>query len=320
MLQEKAMLATLNISQWTARKYDRKASQKVARDNGTLDHSKIGRYNKILIATEAIQKVSKAANAARKFHYDNTLPWTDAGARILPASNFDFYSARMRVLRADFESEMEKFISAYPDLVEEAKIRLNGLFSEDDYPPVNAIRTKFSFDVVINPIPAAGDFRVSLTSDEIARVRREIETRVEKAQNAAMNDLWTRLYKAVKHMADKLSQTREDGKAPIFRDSLVENLCSLSGLLPRLNVTNDPNLENMRRQVEEKLCLHTPQELRKSPETREEVARDAKSILESITESTISRQHDEKCPANEVEEITNAMSAYMGDCAQRSPA
>lgn len=62
-LANKAMQVRLSISQWSARKYDRKVSSEVASKYNTDNDA--GRYNKVLIAKDAIVKIQKIANAAR---------------------------------------------------------------------------------------------------------------------------------------------------------------------------------------------------------------------------------------------------------------
>lgn len=286
MLQEKAMLVNLHIQQWTARKYDKKASKEVAEKHGAGDHQEVGRFNKILVAKDAINRITRVATAARNFHYENTLPWSDAGARILPAENFAAYSAKMREFKAKFDEETRTFVDAYPHLVEDARQRLNGLFNEQDYPSPDQVSAKFQFNISISPIPSANDFRVSLTDEDVAKIRRQIEARMEKVQHEAVMDLWHRLFEMVNNMVKRLSKTREDGKPPIFRASLISNMRNFADLLQRLNFTNDPKLEEMRQAVIAKLCLHTPREIRESSEIRQAVVKDAKEILDSISRIT----------------------------------
>jgi len=289
-LKEKAMLVRLGISQWTGRKYDRSVSEKVAADYGTTTDA--GRYNKVLIANEAIKTVQQVANEARIYHYQNTLPWNDNGDRILPAMNFDHYSEKMREQRAKYEQTVREFISAYPDLVREAQARLNGMFNETDYPSPDEIKLKFNFAVDINPVPAEEDFRLELGNEETERIKAQIEERARRAQEIAMRDLWDRLYEAVKRMAGKLNEPdRENGKPPIFRDSLIKNIIDLVDLLPRLNLTNDPHLEEMRREVEARLCNYTPKELRETSMTRKTAAQDAEEILKAMSGYMGGEQH-----------------------------
>ena len=274
-LANKAMQARLSISQWSARKYDKKVSGEVA-DKYNTDND-AGRYNKVLIAKEAIVKIQKIANAARDFHYQNTLPWDDIGSRILTVMNYDGYLAKMREFRSQFEAEVSAFCQSYPDFVEDARKKLNGLFNQADYPHVAQIRKKFDFQIVIDPLPVSGDFRVTLQGNEVEKIRKEIEERVKDAQALAVKDLWKRAYDCVEHISDRLGKPDA-----IFRDTLIENAIELCNLLPRLNFANDQRLENMRKEIEGKLCKHTPDTLRNNPDARSKTAEDADKILKAM--------------------------------------
>lgn len=272
-LTQKAMLARLSIQQWSARKLDRQATEKVKSDFNTS--SDAGRYNKALIATNALKAVQQAASEARTYHYTNTLPWQDDGARILPATNFMQYSEGMRKLRANFDKAVAAFITEYPALVEDAKSRLQALFNAMDYP--KDITAKYSFAVQIDPMPNGSDFRVELQAEELNAIRNDIERRTADATEAATRDLWDRLHSAVAAMVDRLSSPDA-----IFRDSLVENVVELVDLLPRLNLTGDPDLEAMRQEVTAKLTAHEPETLRRDKNARAAVAQDAAAIMSAM--------------------------------------
>lgn len=274
-LNSKAMLVSLTISQWTARKFDKKVTEEVRSTHNAGD---AGRYNKLLIANEAIKEVTKATSEARVFHYTNTLPWTDDGARILPAANYLSYCEGMRKCKAQFERAVAKFLSNYDGLKEEARVRLNTMFNEADYPDEKAIRRKYDLRTSVLPLPSASDFRVDLQEEEVEEIQRNIEERMQNAQNKAMRDLFFRLKEALDRMVERLSDPEN-----VFRDSLVGNLVELVNLLPRLNLTDDPNLENVRREIESKLTRHAPDSLRVDPHLRKEVATDAKDILDRMS-------------------------------------
>ena len=61
------------------------------------------------------------------------------------------------------------------------------------------------------------------------------------------------------------------------RDSVVTNLVKLVDVLPKLNVTGDPELERLASQVRASLLVD-PQELRKSESIRSETAKNAAAI------------------------------------------
>lgn len=275
-LSNTAMLVRLSISQWTARKYDKKVSENVATQY--MADKNAGRYNKVLVAEEAIKAIQKTANEARTYHYEQTLPWGDDDSRLLPAANYLHYSEKMRGLRVNFESAVADFIAAYPVLVDEAKARLNGMFNASDYPYQSEIARRYSFGVSINPLPSSDDFRVSLHDSEVLAIRADIAERTKQAQQTAMADLWSSLHTAVSHIADKLHD-----KDAIFRDSLIHNVVDICELLPRLNVLGDVNLENMRQAVEGKLCSYRPDDLRANKTERKNAANDAASILDAMS-------------------------------------
>ena len=74
-----------------------------------------------------------------------------------------------------------------------------------------------------------------------------------------------------------------DGQRNIFRDSLVNKPLELCGLLTKLNVTNDPQLEEARRMLEKALTNMDPEDLRSSPDARLELKSDVQTILNKFT-------------------------------------
>jgi len=273
-INEKAMLVYLNISFWAARKYDKKISQEI---EDQYQAEEAGRFNKILIATEHLSNIQKIISAARTFHYENTLPWSDQGGRLLPSANYFNYTKTIQSFRDDFEREVTNFIQVYPSLKDEARQRLNGMFKEDDYPDILTLETKFAIKSMILPVPEADDFRVNLLEAEVDNIRESIQEQVETSTESVMNDLWQRLFKVVEHMSERLSDP--DNK---FKNSLVENIIDLCELLPKLNITDDPELNDAVQEIKAKLTLHDPQDLRDNNLVRNKTALEAQKILNKM--------------------------------------
>jgi hypothetical protein len=95
-LSERAMLVSLSVSIWSARKHDVRISDKVAAEHGA-DRS-MGRYAKHLIPRDLLAAVNAANAALREHHNLNTLAWGDDGTRILPAANYLGYQAQQQTL------------------------------------------------------------------------------------------------------------------------------------------------------------------------------------------------------------------------------
>ena len=73
MFAKRAMLVELTIRQWTARKHDKSASNTVKNAHQVAGDG--GKYNKLLIAKEALERINRVANELRRTHYRFTA-WT----------------------------------------------------------------------------------------------------------------------------------------------------------------------------------------------------------------------------------------------------
>lgn len=280
-LSTRAMLVTLNISQWTAKKLSKKGTEEICQKHNT--NSSWAKASKTLVADEELKKIASIANEARTYHYSMTLLWSDSGQRILPAKAYFDYTQAMRKFSDEFFDQVDKFTFIYPDLKEEARKMLNGLFEEKDYPDSLNIRKKYKFETIIDPLPESTDFRVLLTDADTARIKAEIEDRTNARIKEAMADLWTRLFEVVTHIREKLSQPDA-----IFRDTLIDNAKELCGILPKLNIGNDQKLESLSNRVQNEIASLSPDILRNNKDVRKETAQKA-------------------------DEIFNLMASYMGE-------
>jgi hypothetical protein len=274
-LNDKALLVSLNISGWAGRKLDKRVTRDVAHANGVSTSA--GRYNKSLLPNcTMLENIQSKAGLIRTEFYENTLPWNLEGVQLLPTSNYLGFMTQFRRNRSDWGSLVNQFVNEYPTLRAKAQNDLGPLYCDSDYPTQEDMRSKFHMDISVMPMPSA-DFRVQLSSDEVARIRLQVEEQVKSAQSAAMQDLWGRVYDKVKHIAEKCA----DPKA-IFRDSMIDNARDLCELLPKLNFADDPQLEAMRQEIESKL-LKNPEILRLHPEIRRDTAADAKAIMDKMS-------------------------------------
>jgi predicted secreted Zn-dependent protease len=119
---------------------------------------------------------------------------------------------------------------------------------------------------------------VQIASEELSRIQQDVERRVQEASASAMKDVWQRLYDKVKHIEERLANP-----SAVFRDTMLENARELCGLLPRLNFADDPQLEAMRQEVEQKLVSFHPDALRNDPDLRQDTAAKAKEIMEKMS-------------------------------------
>lgn len=261
------------------------------RHNATDD---AGRYNKLLIAKEGIEEINRVTGAARTAHYDLTMPWYDDGSRVLPTVHYDEYTKTMRGFRVEYEAAVKKFADGYPQLIEDAKSRLKGMFNAADYPDPMEMSIyvwkknpfgRFMFDIKVFPCPDAADFRVNLAEEHAQDIKADLERRMKDALEHAMEEPLYRITEKVGAMVERLtaykpakagSGKRSEGT---FRDSLVENIRELVALLPAFNLTDNKKLTELTARMASELCQHDAQVLRDDEAARNATKKAAKAIL-----------------------------------------
>ncbi len=275
------MLVLVGFSKWEPRKFDKKVTAEVAAKHNVTE--KAGRYNKrLFIETPAsLQAVHSAISAASETYYNETLPWSDDGCRLLPSSNYLTFCDAMRAHQAQIETAVRGFVAEYPQLIQIAKQQLNGLFKEEDYPPVSQIAERFGMATKFYPVPEGKDFRVELSKEHLASLRQQIDQDTEKAFNDAMDEAFGQLFDATAHMAEML--TAKDPKRSI-KDVLVENTRATVERIKRLNLTNNPQLAEIGNRIIAQLCATDGGTLRSQDATRETVAKNAAKLTKELAD------------------------------------
>lgn len=273
MIQNSAVLVELNISVWSARRYDRSVSEEVAQSKQAS--RKAGNYNKHLLAgSHELEEIMTNVAAIRQWHYKNTLPWSDSGARILPVKGFNTYMQKVSDFERKFAGLVDVFLQEYPRLILEAERELGVMFDINEYPTVEGVRRKFNFSVACSPLPVAGDFRIDVGEQAMEALKSTYERTTQARVEGAMKDAWGRLHDCLSHISNRLG-----GEKTIFRDSMVENALELCSVLTSLNITNDQQLEDMRKQVESMFLGVDPVDLRKDTAFRASVKTKVDSLL-----------------------------------------
>jgi hypothetical protein len=273
-ITKKAMLVKMSIGVWSARKQDKAAEQTVQQTYET--ENDVVKVTKGLVPKEHINKVTSAAMRARMFHYQNTLPWSDDGYRILSVKNFDVYSKGIRNdIEPALQESFNEFIAAWKDIVKQSKKRLGKLWDEKDFP--TDIKNKFKFKINIVPIPTANDFRVHMRQDEVKEIKEQINHDIKETLQEAQKDLYIRLYTVIEKMVERLN----DPEAK-FKNALIENICEVCDLIPKLQVIEDSELETLRSRIVKSICTVDPEDLRKNKDTRKKTVKAASGILKAM--------------------------------------
>jgi Protein of unknown function (DUF3150) len=287
-LARKATLVSVEISQWTARKFDKKATADFNRRHHAAQDA--GRYNKHLIQAERLKTLNSLVNKARELHYRFTKPWNDEGGlRILPNTLHAKFADEFRVLQRDFDEAADDFARDYPKYVEEQRVRLNGLFDPTDYPRARDIRDKFKLRTRVYPVPETDDFR-SGTLDEatLEDIKREIAEAHKDAEKTMTADTVKQIVEVVGKMSDKLKaynggeEKRKGEERSFFANSLVGNVRQLAEMLPHFNLNNDKKLDAVIKRINKELCVEDAETLRENADVRASVQKSAEEIAKTV--------------------------------------
>jgi hypothetical protein len=272
MLSNKALLIYLNISQWSGRKLDKRATESVS--NVHLNKLGTGNYTKKLLpGSRELDKINTISSSIRKYFYTQTLPWMSDGARIISSKNYLIFTKDIQKLKQDFNSAVSEFIAVYPDLKSHAKNSLGELYNQGEYPETKELLKKFKCETSFMPLPDVKDFRTEVSESELE----SFKSKIKEVESKAMLECWSRLSEVVNKASNKLSEPNA-----VFRDSLIENIKDICSLLPKLNINDDQNLEKSRLEVESLVLGINTNNLRQDSKNRQDAALKLKQIESSM--------------------------------------
>ena len=278
-IDQRALLVELNISTWTANKLDRGKTDQILHDSKAGNRA--GKFHKNLMAgTSLVKDLSDYAAQCRTWNNKQTLPWKDKGPRAVPTSLYLEYKKGVNERCVTFWDKVEGVVQGYEAAKHTARLHLGDLYNPDDYPHAEQVRAKYGWDFETNMIPKSGHFMVDVPAEELAEMQESCEARVNERFKEAMQEAWGRLHSMCAEMSKKLTENEDDKKKKRWHDSFISNPLELCALLSHLNVTNDPDLERARAQLEQTIQGADIETIKDSAATREALKRDVDSIID----------------------------------------
>ena len=171
-----------------------------------------------------------------------------------------------------------------------AQASQGALFDANAYPDLSDLRSSFRFRIGYRPITDVTDFRVAMQEDELTALRQQVEDATKESMNAIMRAPLERLKEVVARLHEVTGRTdRElinkrtgvtEVRAPIFRDSVCENIAEEINLLHDFADILPDNIIALAKTVID--TTPHPQQLRDDPEKRKEVNIQTTALLASI--------------------------------------
>ena len=275
-ISNECMVLNLQIGLWAGHRLDKDASQRVTTEaNADADAVRV---NKHLVPKAAMQPILTATSGMRNHFYLQTLPWKDNGDRLLPRKMYEAFIVKHGEHVQRFEGEVSRFLDVtYPQARDQAEFRMGSLFKLDDYPAAEALRNRYYVNLDIDAISEAGDFRVKLDESSLELIKGNMQRAVEIRMSKAMYAVWERLADVLGHYATCLASDAS------LRKPMVTNLEEIVAMLPDMNILNDPDLERIRKRIEDTLIGFDVHQFRSDTTTRKAVASEAQAIMQEMS-------------------------------------
>jgi len=273
-----AVLVELNISVWPASKLDREITDKVNTDASAVRGASQTKKN-LFAGTSLRKDISDFAARVRLYHNKHTLPWADKGERMLPTKLFMDYKQTMNGFEQTFNMMCSNFYIEYPRLVTEAPTNLGSMYKAEDYPELTDVRLKFGFRRAVKPLPESGDFRLDIPAHDLEEMKNDYEQQYSNRLVEAMREPWDRLHEMLESISKKLTDVEGEDSKKRYHDTLISNPIELCGLLTKLNITNDPKLEEARRQLEMAMLGTDIEDIKEHKPARNELKSKVDDIL-----------------------------------------
>lgn len=284
-LHESVLLVSFHCSRWGLRKRETEESRKIETNHGT-DHG-VYSVSKSLMASSAMKQINATYNRAKQTHNTLTLPWDNNGQNIITTRAYTEYAKLMQECKMRFDNAVHEFcFENLDDLIKAEEVRQGNSFNKDDYPTAKEIHACFGFKVDVDELSHGDDIRVDVSNAERKAIAENINRRSKERIDVAIKSIFKRIADVTEKMHEKLSEYKKKdsgGKGTGFHDSLVSNVLELADILPELNITNDPKINELHKQLHADLCQNSAIMLKNRDDLRGDTARKAKKIFDKVS-------------------------------------
>lgn len=197
------------------------------------------RVSKKLLDAAELKAIRRFDSQLRHSLYEICLPY-DIGIHLVPYQAVDVVEEMLLKAEAERPALVEAFLSVYPQLCRQISQRLRTLYNPADYPPVEYVRSKFTFTWKYLSFGTPGELR-EISTSIFAREREKTAQKMAEAMIEIQQVLRTTLAQMVEHLRERLT-TDEEGKPKLLRESAIQKLKEFLSSFDFRNVTDDREL------------------------------------------------------------------------------
>ena len=304
-LATSAIIGSISIGVWTARKKAKDLEQDIQASKGSSKRA-ASVYKNLFAECVQLDAIISYGADSRVWFNKVTLPWDDNGGRLIPTALYIDISSEAGTRVEKFNKLVEEFLAEYDNETSKQAFSRGSMFDRAEYPLVADLRSKFRFQLNVSPIPLTGDFRVDIGQETINAMQDQYSTLTASRIAAAVAEPWARLKTHIEHVrermeavlkfdpADTTDEVRgedEEGnptlkivrrRRPKLYESLLDNGLELCDMLGALNVMNDPLLEAARTELKSSLVHLDIGSLKESTSLQESTKKKMQDMLDKF--------------------------------------
>jgi hypothetical protein len=299
-----AMIGNLNISSWEARIQDKATKEEVLATKGARSKRAASVSKHLFSECPALDAIKALRGEAYLWFRKETMPWDDNGGRLITTRRYLQTMDQAAKYEQRFNALVNAFLGVYQTEISKQAFENGALFDRSEYPSEDEVRAKFRFALNVSPVPTSGDFRVDIGHEAAKQLAEQYERLAAERMSAALAEPWQRIKDQVLWVKERMEAvlaydpdaveeqpvTDPDGKVidikitkkrrPKLYDSMLENGLELCKTLSDFNITNDPRLEEARRELEAALTRVDMDSLKESPELQKATKTAMQDILD----------------------------------------
>jgi hypothetical protein len=285
-LKDHSLIVSLSVNKPKMTAKDDKATRDAEAANNA--HG-AGQFRKNLYPPSLVAPIMQVESSARAYIESTTYPWA-RGEYLLPMARFMDFTQRIGKYEIEFNQAVTAFLNNWSNVMQQAQLRQGDLFDASAYPDLSDLKADFRFRVVYRPVTDHNDFRVKCQEEELDLLRTQVEAATKESMEAMLRAPLQRLKDVVSKLHEVASKNERavlnkktgatEVRAPIFRDSVVENITEEINLLHDFAEVLPPELLTLAKQVAD--TTPHPQTLRDDPAKRSETKTNTANLLAAI--------------------------------------
>ena len=279
-LASSALIVCVDVNVWTATKQDRAISNEVTTSKKASADA--GKFTKNLLSDSPEHKaLLNYRQTVYNWLQRSTYDWAGS-MRLLPTINLEKFKKEYNQHEADFKALLEKFITAYPQIVSDAAFKQGDMFNRSEYPEPEDVRTKFRMRLHVQKVPQS-DFRSSVSEALADDLKNHYERQTQEIINSVMDDASERLVEIASRLSNACTEATPDEDGKVRRkkiyDSTVLQAKEICKTIEHFNLTNNKALSQAVVDLSFALEGVSTEDLRESSYTRSVVKENVDDML-----------------------------------------